>query len=143
MKSLLFLCSLVLLCLAPKQTNSQSTNSSYEISAYNPYFKLAEVKNSMNMSIDDYVNNIIERVKADPSSVIAKAKEQDSWLYKSFLRDSKYMARMNEIHVEIRNEFDSTALESEAFFEELRANFPYYAELLPVLSSPRGQASVD
>lgn len=136
MKSLLFLCSLVLLCNAPSKTNIQAQSNPTVAYDYNPFIKLAEIKNSMDMSVDDYVNTIVERVNVDPSKVINKAKEKDSWLFKSFIRDTKYMNRMHKIHVEINKHFDPAVLESQEFYAELKAEYPYYAELLPIISSP-------
>jgi hypothetical protein len=136
MKSLLFLCSLVLLYNSPNNFSPQVPVVNSEINDYNPYLKLAEIKNSMDMSIDDYVNNIVEKVQVDPSHVIQKAKEKDSWLYKSFIHDSKYMTRMHKMHVKINNQFNDEQLVSQAYYNELKVNFPYYAELLPILSSP-------
>ncbi len=134
MKSLLFLCSLMLLSNAPSSTNS--LNPICEEQETNPFIKLAEIKNSMNMSIDDYVNNIVEVTNADPADVLFKAKQTDSWLYKSFIHDSKYMERMYKMHVFILKHYDEGSLESAQFFEELKLDYPYFAELLPILSSP-------
>ena len=136
MKSLLFLCSLVLLCNAPSKTSTETQTVLSEVNDYNPFLKLAEIKNSMDMSVDDYVNAIVERVQVDPDKVLSKAKEKDSWLFKSFIRDTKYMNRMHQMHVEINKSFDPQKLESQEFYDELKRRYPYYAELLPIISSP-------
>jgi hypothetical protein len=132
MKSLLLLCSFLLLGYSPFEQQEVDYVDTIEATSTNPYLKLAE----MNMSVDDYVNTIVERTDITADQILHKAKEPDSWFYKAFIRDSKYMDRMYKMHIKLKNQFDETTLESASNFKELEEKFPHYSAVLPILSSP-------
>jgi len=78
--------------------NSQIVNQTE-----NPYLLLAKIKNSSGMCIDEYVNTIIDHTDITADMILGKARDEDSWLYKEFIKDAVYMGKVHKMHASLRN----------------------------------------
>ena len=101
----------------------------------NPYFLLAQIKNTRGTTIDEYVNTILKHTDITADMILNKAKDSDSWFYKEFIMDPVYMERVHKMHAKIRAKYDDSELQLQENFDALKDHFPHYARVLPIFSS--------